>query len=384
MHEDPTSSHTGQLDGTPPGTGGRPVDDVEPHRQESQMTEVHTQQNADTDRSDEVPAETGRRALLRKVAIGGAGAAAAAMMLDRTAQAADGDALTIGQLNTGATPTRLDVTPAAPLTEGPSALSVGGYEPPSTSPFPAAVGGYGDDTIAHGLHGSTTNAAGFGVVAASLAAAVDDETAPPAGLAVASANGPQIKFVTLDGAVSGPTPGAHGPGELYVDADGTLWFTVPVPPVPPATDPTVKFVKLAGANTAGAFHSLPVAQRVYDSREGTSPAKIAEGGTVDIDLTTNIDGDPSGFPAGSGTAVVNLTINDTEEIGFVSLFATGTPVDEVQTSNINWSAAGITLANSTAVPVSSSGSITALVGSDLSDTRTARTHVIVDLVGYYL
>lgn len=332
-------------------------------------------------------AENGRRALLRKVAIGGAGAAVAAMALDRPASAANGDPVNIGEDNDGTLPTTLVVTPAAAIGDAaPSALSVGGASAAlATAPFPAQIGGYGGDDYANGLHGSTGNGAGFGVVAASLAAAAaDDDTAAPAGLAVASANGPQIKFVTLDGAVEGPTPGAHAPGELYVDAAGTLWFTVPVPPVPPATDPGVRFVKLAGSTTAGAFHSLPVAKRIYDSRTGTTPAKIDEGDTVDIDLTKDFEGNDSGFPAGAGTALVNLTITATEELGFVSLFATGTPLDEVQTSNINWSESGITTANSTSVAVSAAGSITALVGSDTTDARAARTHVVVDLVGYYL
>lgn len=332
-------------------------------------------------------AENGRRALLRKVAIGSAGAAVAAMALDRTAMAADGDPVNIGEDNAGTLPTTLVVTPATAVgAAAPSALSVGGASADlATAPFPAQIGGYGGDDYANGLHGSTGNGAGFGVVAASLAAAAaDDVTAAPAGLAVASANGPQIKFVTLPGAVEGPTPGAHAPGELYVDAAGTLWFTVPVPAVPPATDPGVRFVKLAGSTTAGAFHSLPVAKRIYNSRTGTTPAKIDEGDTVDIDLTKDFEGNDSGFPAGAGTALVNITIADTEAVGFVSLFATGTPVADVNTSNINWSTPNTFIANSTSVAVNAAGSITALVGSDLGDTLTGRTHLIVDLVGYYL
>jgi hypothetical protein len=326
-------------------------------------------------------AENGRRALLRKVAIGGAGAAVAAIALDRPASAADGDPIDIGDDNEGTLPTTLVIAPAAEIGDAaPSAFSVGAATADlATAPFPAQVGGYGGDDYANGLHGSTSNGAGFGVVAASLAAAAaDDDTAAPAGLAVAALNGPQIKFVSLPGAVAGPTPGAHAAGELYVDAAGTLWFTVP------EGEDGVRFVKLAGSATAGAFHSLPVAKRVYDSRTGTSPAKIAEGGTVDIDLTKDFEGNDSGFPAGSGTALVNITIADTEAVGFVSLFATGTPVADVKTSNINWSTPNTFIANSTSVAVNAAGSITALVGSDLGDTLTGRTHLIIDLVGYYL
>jgi hypothetical protein len=234
------------------------------------------------------------------------------------------------------------------------------------------------------VHGSTTEPTGYGVVAANLgAAAADDTEVPPAALAVASAHGPHIKFVPLPDAVAGPTPGLHEPGELYVDADGTLWFTVPVPPVAPATTPGVRFVKLAGPDTAGAFHALPVAKRCFDSRQGAAPAKIAEGGTVPIDLTKDTAGAASGFPAGARIALVNLTVTQTEGPGFVQLFATGTPVADVQTSNINWFVDGTSIANSSGVPVDAAGSITARVGSSTTDTTTARTHIIVDLIGYY-
>ena len=340
------------------------------------------------------PAEHGRRALLRNVVLGTAGAAAATLVLDRTAQAGDqagtqinGNAVELGETNTATAATIIDVSPAAPVTAGPSALSVADAPPASDAVFPAQVGGYGDaDAYANGVHGSTTAAAGYGVVAANLAAAAatDTDPAPAGALAVASANGSQIRFVVLDGAATGPTAGTHQPGELYCDATGTLWFSVPTPPVAPATTPGLRWVKLAGPDTAGAFHALPVAKRCYDSRLGTSPAKIAENGTVAIDLTKDTAGAASGFPAGARIALVNLTITDTEGRGFVQLYATGTPVAQVQTSNINWFADGTTIANSSGVPVNAAGSITARVGSDTTDTATARTHVVVDLIGYYL
>ncbi len=337
-----------------------------------------------TDHTNE--SEHSRRALLRRVAIGSAGAAAAALALDRTALAGDqggaqinGNAVELGETNTATAATVVNVTPGATLTEGPSALSAGGYVPAVDMPFAAAVGGYGDATIPNGVHGSTIDGAGFGVVAANLADASADDTAPPVGLAVAAANGPQIKFVALDGAVEGPTPGLHAAGELYADAAGTLWFTVPVTGSPG----DVRFVKLAGADTAGAYHGLPVAKRVFDSRVDPG-SKLAEGGTIDIDLTTDVDGAASGFPAGARTALVNLTITQTESLGFVTLFATGTPIADVGTSNINWFQTGTSIANSTSVPVDATGSITARVGSDPTDALTARTHIVVDLVGYYL
>ena len=177
-----------------------------------------------------------RRALLRKLAIGGAGAAAGAVMLSngRASAAAEPGALELGaaQTNTSVTPTTLVHDPAAPRTAGPSSLSVAGAVPAADTVFPAQVGGYGNADVANGLHGSTGNAAGFGVVAANLAAspAAGNTTDPvPTALALASLGGAHVRFVPLDGAVTGPTPGDHVAGELYVDKDGTLWFTVPAP-----------------------------------------------------------------------------------------------------------------------------------------------------------
>ena len=63
---------------------------------------------------------------------------------------------------------------------------------------------------------------------------------------------------------SGPTPGTHVAGELYVDKDGTLWFTRAGAHNGGAYRP-VRFVKLAGTTGSGAFHSI-APQRAYDSR----------------------------------------------------------------------------------------------------------------------
>ncbi len=328
----------------------------------------------------------GRRNLLRKVALGSAAAAVATVALDRTASAADGDNVVLGDDTLASeTPTVINYTPGTPSATGPSALSVGGYVPPTTSPFAAAVGGYGDETITNGLHGSTTAPAGYGVVAANLSPdpAADDADAPGA-LAIACLNGPQVRFVVDTSeettAVSGPTTGLHVPGELYVDKDYTLWYTVPGAAT---TDPP-RFIKLAGTGTAGSFHALPVPKRCFDSRLPAPGAKIAEGASVNIDLTKDSAGAASGLPAGAVLAVVNLTINQTEGGGFVSLFAKGAVPATVDTSNINWFQDNTSIANATNVPLDATGSIAAFVGSNPSDTVTARTHVIVDLVGYYL
>ena len=331
-------------------------------------------------------ASTDRRALLRKIAIGGAGAAAGVAVLKSgtASAAAEPGALNLGEAatNTSVTPTSLVHTPAAARTEGPSTLSVGSAVPGTTAPFPANVGGYGNALVASGLHGSTDQAAGFGVVAASLAPAAAAATDPvPTGLAVASAGGAQMRFVPLTGAVTGPTPGKHVAGELYVDKDGTLWFTVPAPTT--ADPAAVRFVKLAGTPTAGSYTAINP-QRAYDSRQPNYTVKgvlapnsnrvisIADGHSANGTVTL-----ANAVPAGATAVQINVTAANMTGPNFLSV--TAGDVTSTETSLVNWGAGDIQIANSIVVPVDSSRQIKVFCGD-----QTGSTDVIVDVFGYYL
>jgi hypothetical protein len=333
---------------------------------------------------------THRRAMIRKLALGGAGAAVGAVALSERASAGDsagtatgGTAVELGLIdNTSNAPTGIQQSGA--LTDY-SAFTVWEDDPKTigTNVFPGAVGGYGSDVIANGVHGSTVSPAGFGVVAANAAPAADSTATPvpeaPAALAVASANGPQIKFVSLGTPVVGPTPGTHVPGEMYVDKDGTLWFTVPVPAVAPSTTAGVRFVKLAGTPTAGSLHTLPFPVRVSDSRLGTNPVKPAANSVTNVDLTKKVDASASGLPAGAKAALLNLTIANSDNKGFFSVAAAGvtTPAAALF-SNGNWTQAGTNLGTSVTTAISADGKITITLGPE------GGTHLIVDVVGYYL
>ncbi len=345
-----------------------------------------------TDTTDELTSHD-RRALLRKLAIGGAGAAAGAVLLSNgKASAADGGSLQLGtgagQLtnNTSETPTTLVHDPSAARPEGPSSLSVAGAVPSSTAPFPGQVGGYGNAEVANGLHGSTANANGFGVVAANLAPAAAAATDPvPTGLAVASLGGAQIRFVPLTGAVTGPTPGDHVAGELYADAAGTLWFTVPAPTTTDAT--AVRFVKLAGSPTAGSFHAINP-QRVYDSRQPNYPAplrgvmapnsnrviSVADGRSAN---GTVIPAAVNSVPIGATAVQINLTAANMTGPNFLSV--TAGDVTSTETSLVNWGPGDIQIANSITVPVDAEREIRVYNGN-----QAGSTDVIVDVFGYYL
>ena len=330
-----------------------------------------------------------RRALLRKIAIGGAGAAAGAVLLSNGRVSAGdegatgtGNTLELGEAesNTSVTPTTLVHTPAPPRTAGASSLSVAGAVPGTDAPFPAQVGGYGNADVANGLHGSTSNGAGFGVVAANLAPPAAAATDPvPTGLAIASAGGAQMRFVALDDAVVGPTPGKHVAGELYVDADGTLWFTVPT-----GTPDEVRFVKLAGTPTSGSFHAIDP-QRVYDSRQPGYTVKgvldpntnrvveVADGRSADGTTVTAANA----VPAGATAVQLNLTAANMTGPNFLSV--TAGDKTSTTTSLLNWGPGDIQIANSITVPIDADRQIRVYCGD-----QTGSTDFIVDILGYSL
>jgi hypothetical protein len=350
---------------------------------------THLEESIDTNESPTTDAATDRRAMLRKMAIGGAGAAVAVTALGRTAQAGDqagtqigGNAVELGETNTATLPTIIDVTPAAPLTQGPSAFSAGGYVPTGTSPLAAGVGGYGDATIPNGVHGSTTVGTGYGVVAASLTTAAPASTDPvPAALAVASAFGAQVKFLPLPGSVSGPTPGVHSAGELYVDKDGTLWFTVPAPT---ATAPNaVRFVELAGTQASGAYHAIDP-QRAYDSRQPNYTQRgpltrttsrvvsVADGHSPNGTVTV-----PNAVPVGATAVMINLTAAETTDKNFLAV--TRGDATSTSTSAVNWDVGVTQIANALPVNITASREIKVFCGD-----QPGSAHFIVDVFGYYL
>lgn len=344
-----------------------------------------THPSTPTDVVDTEPFSDDRRALLRKIAIGGAGAAVGAALLNgNTASAADGSNLVLGDAtsNTSSTPTTLVHTPGAARTEGASSLSVGDAVPATDALLPGNVGGYGNALVANGLHGSTTEADGFGVVAANFAAAAASDTDPvPVGLALASTGGAHARFVPLDGAVSGPTPGAHVAGELYVDADGALWFTVPAPTT--ADPDAVRFVHLAASTSSGAYHAIEP-QRAYDSRQPNYTVKgvLAPNSSRVIDIadghsangTTTVT---DAVPEGATAVHINVTATGMTGPNFLSVTAGDTASTE--TSVVNWESGTTQIANAITVPLDADRQVKVFNGD-----QSGSSHIIIDVFGYYL
>lgn len=171
---------------------------------------------------------------------------------------------------------------------------------------------------------------------------------------------------------SGPAPAASPGGImgiLYVDAEGNWWAsTVDVDP----TQGQAVWRKMAGPNTAGQLHMLPLPVRVYDSRPGLPPlvgSKIptVANGPRSVDTT----GNGSGVPMNANAVLITLTVASPRAPGFAAAWSTG---PWPGTSNINF-AAGQDIATTTVVACGQGASI--LIQSN------AVIDFLVDVIGYY-
>lgn len=326
-----------------------------------------------TESDHDEPAEesSDRRALLTKLAIGSAGAAVGAVALGRTASAGDqggaavgGNAMELGITNTAEDPTILERTPAANVVEGPSSFSVADPAPGATAPFPAQVGGYGNAAVPQGVHGSTTNRNGFGIAAANLAPESGDGEEAPRALALVS-NGAHCFFVP--GPSVGPSGGNHTAGELYYDADGTFWVTVP--------DGTgFKYMRLAGEPTVGALTLLGTPQRCVDTRE--TGGRLAPGGSLDVDLKRTSSGGDTGVVADAYAAEITMTVTNTADRGFFRGYARGETPPPASFSNGNWVGNDLSVAQNFITRIDDGFMVANIGGVGSCD-------VIIDVTGFY-
>jgi hypothetical protein len=177
---------------------------------------------------------------------------------------------------------------------------------------------------------------------------------------------------TAEDVVSGVYPAASGLQNVVFPldhrADPMFWNYV----VSIELKPGVVF---HGANlwyrplTAGFVQLDPL--RIYDSR--VSDGKLAAGQVRTISAPSLINL--------SGSALVNLTIDQTEVSGYLTAWASvgenGSPAPE--TSNINWTTDNQTLANLVVVKLAGEHGDEFNIRAD----GNGRTHVIVDLLGYF-
>jgi hypothetical protein len=109
--------------------------------------------------------------------------------------------------------------------------------------------------------------------------------------------------------------------------------------------------------------------RAYDSRAVVADGKLVVGTPRAIDLSASV-------PTTARAALITLTVTQTVGGGYVTAYSnalTAVPA----TSTVNWTAPNSDVATTTTVAVDGSGKIALLAGQNA-------THVIVDVIGYYL
>jgi hypothetical protein len=104
--------------------------------------------------------------------------------------------------------------------------------------------------------------------------------------------------------------------------------------------------------------------RAYDSRSTGGPLTGGHSRTISL---------ASAIPAGAAGAILNLTVLRTVTSGYLTMYATGTPVPA--TSSINWFGSNQTLGNQVTTAVSLSRSVTVAA-------RGTSTQFVIDVLGY--
>jgi hypothetical protein len=339
------------------------------------------------------PVAPNRRALL----LGGGGAVAGALAASALgavpADAADGQALIIGQANSGAATTFLtgssvqisvsggngalfgstsqsngiglagSNSAATGVGTGVFGLAGGGasggfgvrgiVNPPSTT----GIGVSGEVAQGTGVNGHASGDAGVGVRAradGAGGAALDATATSSTGAVLRLSGGP---------AAMPPTTGTWTTGSVVVFG-GQLWFCYQG-----GTGTASRWSRLSSS-----FLPLKTPVRCYDSRPGDPPLGVTKGQLLDgqervIDATVG-----GGVPAGARSIQVNLTVVNTGPAGFLALFANG--VAWPGNSSINWTVPGTVLANGTLVTLDATGKFKARAKSN--------TDLIVDVLGYHL
>ena len=167
----------------------------------------------------------------------------------------------------------------------------------------------------------------------------------------------------------------HTAGELLYDEDGNLWICI-------SSGVPGSWRSLGGASSAGAFHAI-TPSRVYDSRRPTSN-RLGTGEERGVFVADKVDKSTGAtveediVPAGATAISYTLTVvNTLGSNGFLAVNPGN--ISEVSASTINWSASGLTIANSSVVGITKFRDINVICGG----TNTS-CNFIIDVLGYYL
>lgn len=319
-------------------------------------TRIDDAEHHGTDDSHGVP----RRNMLRVLGTAAAGAAVGSVALSRTASAADGDALTLGEANDASTPTWVSTNSGF---AGPP--DVGAFHvtnDASASADDADITSSCISAIGTGANGGGQDMAFWGW-----------------GAAVAAKFDGPVPLQLADRSESAP----NGDGEAgqFKMVDGELWFCV-------SSDNgngDAEWRLLTGPNNVGSFTPItPV--RVYDSRldMGTTQAgqistgqnrvvPVRDARNVETGVVTTQNVVPE------GTTAISYTVSVVDGVNRGFLYVAPSTATAVAAATINWPAnVDGAFANSSQVQVAGDREIRVFCGGSVS-----ATHFVIDINGYY-
>lgn len=142
-------------------------------------------------------------------------------------------------------------------------------------------------------------------------------------------------------------------------------------------------------------HFVPIAPyRALDTREDGNPVdaedndpdKIRVGDPADenplpVPVRFSIDAEGAQIPEGATAVTFNVTVAQTEGIGYLQIDTW--PGDPGTTSTVNWTTDGQIVANSGVVLLGSAFDDSGFISAYVGDTAGAAAHVIIDITGYY-
>jgi hypothetical protein len=176
-----------------------------------------------------------------------------------------------------------------------------------------------------------------------------------------------VVAINLDpqNAAGAPT-GEAFKGDLAVDANGVLWLCV-------ADGTPGTWIRVSHGGT----RTLANPYRAYSSTDVGTGVRMNRGETRTIPLA----GVVPGVPSNAIGVVLNLTLHQTINAGFVTAFPAGQSVPT--TSSINWFQSNMQIANGATIGLGTGGAVS-FYCDGATGAGQPLTQIIVDVTGYIL
>jgi hypothetical protein len=305
-------------------------------------------------------APVSRRRMMRSLLAAVVGAGATAVLGDTSPAAASTGTMYAGTTNyTGPDGTTLssNLTGVALTVNNPSGYGLSGESA-------TLYGGYGTS------YGVNLSSGGVGVQADGALLGVYGMSTPGVGVAAYGGRADLILYGYGQPPMS--RSDLHGSGEVLRDSNGDVW--VCVESGAPGT-----WRKLAGPASAGSFHAVEPS-RVYDSRWLPDGRHTGGGRDIYAFASRNLAaGDVENAQLiPQGARALNFTITATSTIGngYAAVTRRGAPA--FKASCLNWSGSGQSIANTTVCEINPTQQ------PSLKVWNVGSTHIIIDVLGYYL